>query len=146
MAGDVGGVSFDWLMPLLEKAGIPTGICALIVIGTIGADRILRRFAVNSREEGESNRAERVLLSTEQASFRASLMAQLEQQAKVIDALQADLQISADRCADADRRVVDFQMTIARMAASLIRSGLTLPTATLAEIGMAAPPAGSGPA
>lgn len=127
------------ILTLLQDLGLPTGVAAGIVLGVIAAGAILKRRAEGAKAHGDESRAERQLLTSDQAAFRQSLFSQIATlQKELSDSREAE-DAAVARHMEAERRVVESQLALARLAAALIASGVTLPSSAVADLGISSP-------
>lgn len=133
------------LASILKQLGIPAGVAGFIISAALFGDRLLARYAENQKAKSEESRAERQMLSTDQAEFRRSLLSQTEQLKQQLALAQQNADSATARHLDAERRVVEFQLTIARLAAILISNGVQLPPSAIPDLALTSmPPALSG--
>lgn len=132
----------EWL-DLFEKIGVPSGIAGFIILVAVVGDSLLKRFAESRRADGEDSREERRLLASDQADFRRSLIEQNQSLRGQMQASHEALERSVSRQLDAERRVADLQITIARLASVLVKSGVTVPAditgATAGDVHLGSP-------
>lgn len=124
------------VLTLLQALGLPTGVAAGVVLGILVSGAILKRRGEQAKARGEESRAERQLLASDQAAFRKALFDQITTLQKELVETRGAEDAAVARYMNAERRVVEFQLTIARLAAALIASGVTLPSSASADLGV----------
>lgn len=124
------------LLVVLKDLGVPSGVAGMFIFLAMAADKLIRSRTEGRKLVEEGDRAERLMLSSDQAAFRKSMFDQIDTLRLQLQDCRTMVEGAVARHLDAERRVVEFQLTIARLAAALIASGVTLPSVVVADLGL----------